>query len=338
MRHANYIRHTVAALLICIILECSASANIVTLDVAAKSAVSDTGKLTSTKVNVSGEQVGVTIKSTILTPQKFTLKLTGVKDEEYDLYINKSYVGKKSFSELAGGIELSIPGRIVDESQMRCVKAAEPRIQAEMKRLGQAQEGEPQRVSYTLGQAYDWTHLMIGKEEGYRSVDIIIAPAGRMLRQMPSRERLDEEHLLKAMDNSCSLLQQARDRMYRVINDTVLRNDAVVAMTPVDLSAAYSKANGKQRIIVTLTNNCDLPVRGVIGLKLPKGWKADTKTLKAISLTSGKTFRKGIDLVPPTAGSIPAEPVKAVADLTVERGAFLAKFTLSASATGPSVR
>ncbi|MCL5102553.1 MAG: hypothetical protein M1133_00370, partial [Armatimonadetes bacterium] len=268
MRYIHFIGHTAAVLFISVVIGCCASAGVVTLDVAAKSAVSDTSTLAMGKVNVIEQQVGVTIKSTILTPQKFTLRVNGIKEDDYDLYVNQSYVGEKSYKELTSGFELSIPGRIVDEGLLRCARLVESKVDAEMKRLGQPQEGEPQRVSYTLGQARDWTHLVVGKEETYRSVDIILAPAGKMLRQMSTRNRLDAEHLVEALFKTCDLLQQARDRMYRVIRDGALRNDAVVAMTPVDLTAAYTTAKGKQRIIVAITNSCDLPVRGVVGLRL----------------------------------------------------------------------
>ncbi|MCL5103651.1 MAG: NEW3 domain-containing protein, partial [Armatimonadetes bacterium] len=108
----------------------------------------------------------------------------------------------------------------------------------------------------------------------------------------------------------------------------------VVAMTPVDLTAAYTTAKGKQRIIVAITNSCDLPVRGVVGLRLPKGWKADTKSLKSIALASGKTFRQGVDLTPPVPGAALPEHVKVSAELTVEKEPYLAKFTLTATAGG----
>ncbi len=307
-------------------------ANVVKIDPVAKKGESDTNSLKVSGVTVKESQVGALIQNTTKDPQEFLLKVIGIGEPSYDLYINSNYAGEKSLQELQDGISLSIPGEIVDPAIMRCLVSVKPRIEAERERLSKDKNPEPIRVNMTLNQASSWVSLGLKKEELYRSMHIILAPAGSVLSKMPAPARLEADELITSLSRACWLLQNARDRMYKVIKDEELRNRAVVALTPVDFAASYTKINGKLRVEAQVINNCDIPIKGEITYGLPKGWKTDAKSLKFENLKSGQVYKLSFNLIPPPNANEKPEKLPIAANVTIEQDVFLAKLKLKTEA------
>lgn len=298
----------------------------VTIDLAKKTAQSDSETISSKPLRIDENQVGLLINSTILQPQDITIKMPGLKDD-YDIYVYGSYIGKRSAKQMEDGIKMSIPGTVAQPDLMRCLNALKDKIQPEIDRLSTSNEPEPMRVVWTLRQANDWVRSGIRVDEAYRSVDIIAAPSGRMLKAMSWRTRFDAEGTNKAIANSCWYLQKARARMYKVIKDPELRNTAVVTMTPVILTTDY--ANAKKQIVVKVVNDCNLPISGTITYALPKGWKTDAKSLKFDNLKTGKTYQTGLNLIAPSKNAQAAlKDVRIAANVTIRQDQDTAKFKL----------
>ncbi|MHB9037448.1 MAG: NEW3 domain-containing protein [Armatimonadota bacterium] len=304
----------------------------VTLDAVGKSVSSDVNTLDAKAPRVVGDQVGVYVGSKLMQPQNFTLKITGLKDEDYDIYVSGSYVGKKSAKELLSGIELSIPGTIGHPDLMRCLNALKDKIKPEIERISKMQESEPQRVLWTLRQADDWVRSGIRSDETYRSIDIIAAPTGSVLSTMTWRSRQDAEGTAAAITRACWLLQQARARMYSVIKDPDLRNSAVATMTPVTFSASYLTANGKPQVTAKIVNDCNLPISGTITYTLPKGWKTDAKPLTFKNLGAGKAYQATLKLIAPSKGAVAPASVPIAATVRIAQDKYEAKFTLRTNA------
>lgn len=299
----------------------SANAAVITVDAAAEKASSDTASLDPHWVKKEGEQVAASVRSTIMDAQTFTLKISGLADASYDVYVNGSCRGESTADQLAVGFQITIPGTIGPADVMRCVNASKARIQPEYERLAPSKDPEEKRVWFTYGKALDWCRSAINHEATWRSVDVLIAPSGKALKQMIWRTRLDKETTLRGLAQSCRLLQQARDRMNRVIKNPELRNQAVVTLTPVDFTAKLLTVNGKPRVELRLTNNCNLPVSGKFGIALPKGWKTTARTLDFTDIGSGKTHVLAADLIAPsrTAQAPESLPVAAYVTVTLDR-------------------
>jgi len=307
----------------------------VTVDIAAKTSKSDVGTLDPSKPKISGEQVGIFIKSTIIEPQYLTLKFVGLADQDYDVYVNHSYKGVKPAREFESGVGYRIDGRIVDSAMTKCLAAVKEPVNKTNGRLQALRSSEAKRICWTLGQATDWVQTGLARDQAWRSVSVIVVPSGKMLEPMEWLVREGEYETARAVTNACWLLQQARDRMYDVIRDPVLRNEVVAALTPVGFAAAYSTKNGKPHIDAKVTNNCDLPVSGTISYALPSGWKTNAKKLKFEGLKSGQTFSTSFDLLPPSKAGAP-ESVPVAANVTVTRGDMTASFKLKIIACMPA--
>ena len=320
-----------AALLICF---CSvwSYANIVTIDIASRSAKSDTDALRvrARQVRVKDDQVGLVVESTSNNPQKAVARFNGIKNTDYDVYINGDYVGKKTFGDLQSGIEISIPGTASDPVMMRCLNALKDKVSVEYKRLQKVKDSEAQRASYTLSQADDWVKSGINSDQAYRSADIIINPADIVLQNMQFRTRSDAADTAATAVRACWLLQQARSRMYSVITDKKLRNSTVSVLTPVELTYVYSVKNIRAHVDVVLLNECNLPIHGNIEISVPNGWKSNAKGLSFNNIKSGKTFKLSFDLFPATKNaSIPSD-IPIAANIGVKQNKIIAKFRLQA--------
>lgn len=323
----------VALTLICLVSMGQSYASVVTVDAAGKSATSDVSTLDPGKsLKVQDDQVGVFVKNTILEPQIFTLKVAGLKDQDYDVYVNHEFKWTKPAKDFEAGVEFRVDGRIVDSALIRCLEAVKAPIKKANDELSKSKDSEAKRISYTLSQAGEWVGSGIQRDMAWRSISIILAPSGRMMRPMNWLTRDDDIGTARAVTRACWLLQQARDRMYHAIKDPALRNQAVVAMTPVEFTAIYSTKNGKRHIDAKLLNNCDLPVSGSVSMSLPAGWKTTAKKLTFAALLSGQTFKLSFDLIAPSKSAAAPDSVPMAANLTLVQDTFTAGVKLTTTA------
>lgn len=310
-------------------------AAVVTIDPATKSGSSDVDTLEVKAVKVAGDQVGFFVQSLSESPQKLVAKVNGLKDQDYDVYINGSFIGVKSGKSLMEqGLELDIPGSVTDPDKMRCLRALEPRVRPEYERIRTDKQPEVMRVAFMFNQVVDFIASGIRNDKTYRSATVILAPSGKVLEKMIFMTRNDAETTAMAATRACWLIQKARDRIYDVIKDPVLRNTSLITLTPVDFSAVYSKVNGKVLVRATIVNNCDLPISGTLSFDLPKGWKHNAKSLAFDGLKSGKSTTLSFELIPPTKNTAPPESIPVAANVKVAQDPFVAevKFKTTAKA------
>lgn len=324
----------------------------ITLDAAAKSATSDSPQLDAGKVKSVNDQLGFYVQNKSLKPQKVTLKITGLKDSAYDVYVNwgefqvkrnkeisemtkrdvdtsniePGYVMKaRPAAELAAGLEFEIPGRVVPASLMRCVTAVGPAARGVYEGLGEVIAGEPGRARYTLGQAADWSRSAVMLEETYRSLQLFVIPAGITPKEMDWRSRYTAKGTKAAVANACNMLHRARSKMYSVLTDPLLRETTVQALTPVDVRLSYRLLNNAPVVKVDVTNNSNLDASGSVVVNLPKGWSMQPKQLGFAKLKSGDTYSKTIKLLPAAKGQKPPAELLVTAVLKVANEISFAK-------------
>lgn len=307
-------------------------AAMVTVDAVSKTAKSDVTTLDLSSVRVQGDQIGIFVKNTIPEPQIFILKVNGLKDQNYDIYINHESKGSKSTKDLEAGVEYRVDGRVTDPDMLRCLIAVKDTAGKAYNRMRKLPDSEAQRIANTLSQAKGWAQSSLQRDQAFRSISVILAPAGGMVQPMQWLTREGDYETARAVTRACWLLQQARAQMYRVIHNPVLRNEAVLAMTPVEFTALYSTLNGKPHVTAKLTNNCNLPVSGAISMTLPKGWKTTAKRLGFNDLKSGETFSLSFDLISPSKKATPPDSVPVVASITVTQDDMTAGMKLSTTA------
>lgn len=332
MRLTRSLILTIAITAFCLAWTCSAYAATVTVDVSAKTAIGDSSTIEVSKPRISGEQVGILVKSTIVEPQFVTIKYVGLKQQDYDVYVNKQYKGVEPGTKLEQGVQYRIDGRVVDPALVRCLAAVKDPIKKKYEELQRLPSSEAKRVCWTLNQASGWVTSGLGRDQAWRSIAVVVAPAGKVLENMSFMTRDDEYGTARALTTACWLLQQARDRMYHVITDPVLRNDTVAALTPVDFAASYSVRNGKPHIDAKVTNNCNLPIRGDITCALPAGWKTNAKKLKFEKLESGQVFNISFDLIG-SAKVAPPDSIPVAANITITQDTYTAGLKLKIVAT-----
>jgi hypothetical protein len=316
-------------------LHCCAVAAEVTLDVANKKASSDDKTIEALAVRVQGAQVGVYVQNHLMTPQSFTLKTPGLTEPKYDVYINGQHSGVKTREELESGIRVELAGCVVDPDLLRCLYAMRGRMEPLYERYKNL-SSEERRVAATLDQAIQWVRSGIAGERNHRAASIVFVPTDRAMQKMLWRTRYDAEETARGTARACWLLMRARDRMNMVITNSEIRNNAVVALTPVDLTANYTIKDGKPRIESKLVNNCDRPITGSFAIAVPSGWKQTSKQLKFTDLKSGKTHTVVFDLTPSKPDTPLPDKFQVSVTAEVRQDRLFAKFTLKADATKPN--
>jgi hypothetical protein len=302
---------------------CSARCATVTLDAAAKKAASDTALIEPQRVRSLHDQLGVYIRSKSLTAQSVMVKIPGLTQERFDVYVNwgafsikraeemskssgqaietpaiePGYVIRdESAAELANGLVFEIPGRVVPAALMRCVESAQPGIGRAYAGLRGSTTGDPGRAANTLGQAADWVRSAIGADEMYRSVQLFVVAAGVEPKEMDWGFRYTAKGTQESVGNACSLLHKARVRMYDNLKDPVLRETVVEALTPVEVDLRYSAEKGIPRVTFEITNNCNLSAAGTIDVSVPKGWKTQPEQCSFAGVGSGATYTGSLRL------------------------------------------
>lgn len=331
MRIMRYYSYYIITVVLCLFVTGMASAQVVTFNVAEKKAVSDTDKIDPVGARVIDDQAGVFVQNVILEPQNYILKYSGIKDQNYDLYVNNEFIGTKNKSELENGIEMKLEGCIVDPDLMRCIKALENKIEKEYQPW-QGRFGEIGRAVGTLSQAAEWMRSSNKSEQAYRSAGVIIAPSGTPLKPMRWLTRMDANETIDVAKRSCERLQVARSRMSSVIKDPIIRNWAVVTMTPVEFSAVLSIKDGKPYIDATVLNNCNLPISGSIAVKLPDGWQSDAKNLEFKDLKSGDKYNISFSLISLTTNAEVPEKVPMTASVVIKQDEYTAECYFETSA------
>lgn len=316
--------------IILIFLAGACGASVVTVDFASKSAKSEAKNLEPGKVQVENGQLAVSIKNLSIEPQSFSLKVTGLTEPSYDIYANGASVGAKTSQELEAGVSIQVDGRVTDSEKMRCLSAVKQPLVRTFGRLQKRTDSESQRICHTLSQAIGWVTTSILYDQNWRSVSVVLSPAGRALyRTVTTTDaRKSKEQTISIPVEACWLLQQARSRMSKVIKDPQLRTDAVAALTPVTFTTVYTVSSGKPRIETTLASDCDLPVGAAISMSLPKGWKCAANNLSAIKLKPGQTLKMSLDLLPPSETAAAPESVPIAANLTIAQKGLSASLKL----------
>ena len=321
-----------------------ATAGVVTLDSVEKSTSSDTADLEPMAVKARPGQVGAFVKNNSLAPVKFTLKVTGLKSGDYDIYVNDvrfqvkmaeelrkqfgmpeippitergEVIRGKTSAQLEQGIEISIPGSVSVPRFERCLKAMQPHVREAADILAMYCDEQSKRALGTIKQAIDWVSSGLTSDETYRSAQIIVAPAGVEPQEMLWRHRQDAEQVGKSQWRACRLLQLARSRMFSVITDKRTRDLTVAALTPVDFLVSYTILNGKPHVHAKVVNDLDIPISARITMALPKGWKTTAKSLDFPEVKSGETLEVQFRLIPPVAGEKPPETLPIAANLVI---------------------
>lgn len=330
---------TAIIFVLCIISAVVTYAATVTVDIPKSSVVCDSTAF-SAKINkIAGSQVSLHVASDSPSPRSFTLKINGLQPGDQDWYVNGDYKGKKPDSAFVTGVALSIPGRGVSPELFRCIACVRDRVNAGYDAIKGNKETEHVRAANTLSQAQDWVTVAEKTDASARSKDVVVAPADVALVVKSGLNLKTPEDAQNTYINMCHLLQQARDRMFDNIKDPALRNQTVVALTPIDLQLSYYTVNGRAKGTATVVNNTNIPISGKVTPVAPAGWKVTAKTLGFKGLPSGKSFKADFALVPPKGGGALPASLRAQAAMTLGYEPFWASFTLTADAAkGACVR
>lgn len=327
MSGLRYVRGCFTLLGVGVLAAAAAFGNTIEVDIAQKSVKCDSDMLLARVMSSAPNQVFLHVFSNSMDPQKIIVKINGLKPGQQDLYVNGDYVGKKPGSVFENGCQFSISGRQVNPVLLRCIEATKDRVAEEMKKLKGAEDSEPVRVRNTISQAVGWINSSESYDKRARSIDIVVAPTDAVLQIKAAPIWNDPAGTNKIYLGACNLLQKARNRMYLVIKDKQLSNEAVAAMTPVDVKLSYHIIKGKPKGVVTVINNCDFDISGQVRPAAPAGWKVEARKPGFSGLKPGSAYKVEFVLMPNKPGRPAPESVKSQTVINVGYDNLWAKVT-----------
>lgn len=332
MRVMQYLRYSL--LFMCLLCVWSpAQAAVVTLDVGAKTAVSDDESIVANALRVQDRQVGVLIQNTTDAAKTVKLVFKGLVEQEYDVYLDGAYMESKPVDALREGLALNLSGMAFDQLQMKCLRTAKPGLDVEYKRLQGIEErtDEENRALSLIRDAVGFVRSGTRVDERNRSVSVLIAPKDSALQRMGFPTKLPMGDAVKSIAKACRDMQDVRSRVSRDITGSELHYSAMSALTPVTLFASCMVSNGVPSIGGKLTNDTNLPVSCDVTVDVPQGWKADPAKLH-LDVKAGSSSLFSVPLVRESKDAALPDIVITLADVTITEDKFTASLQLKAAA------
>lgn len=254
------------------------------------------------------------IMNSSATVQPVLAKFHELQDEKYDVYVSGNLVGAKTRQELEAGLQVDAPGCTLLNSR-KVIQLIQKESEKWMK-----QDGPPNAGAGTsravLANVQSWSRNADGRIRNSGSVAIILSPVGKALPLMPSWTTPSPDEVKDATAKYWQAIAFERAVINKRVKDYILRNGALSAITPVDVSLSIDKT-GKVKLKVT--NFCQSPISGKITLL------KDQEVIPGKSATFSNLARDGVHDTSLGALELPADALKklsARADIKIGTIAF----------------
>jgi len=300
-------------------------------------------------IGYSGRMSFFQIRNLRLTPREVTVKILGLTEPEYDLYIGggadkgsnpdvnpvitrtgkppivdyKCFLkGKHTREDLEAGIKVKLPGTDVPSDyrdyfgiiRERCATAAQHYVNSTDK------DGITCWAALGERGIVGWIDNLEKTDLRYRTVDIAISPVGRSI-SLPGVGMMPLTIMPSKMAiNHGNMIQKVRREIDRTVKNKLYKSDTLEAMTPVDIIVTVPEplrpgVAGKVR--VQLLNRTDRKITGTVKPILLSGWQSKPASASVSMLGYGKNAGCEFLITLPK-GANPDTPISINASLSVE--------------------
>lgn len=272
-------------------------------------------------VGYSGRSSFFQVRNMQMTPREVTVKILGLTESEYDLYIgggadkgndpnvnpvimrtNKPPIvdykyflrGRRTREELESGIKVKLPGTGIPSEYREYFSILRPRCAAAAERYVNLTGKDAVACWTVLGERgiVGWIDNLEKADLRYRTVDIAVSPAGRSI-SLPGTGMIPLTITPDKMSvNHGNMIQKVRKEIDRTVKNTLYKLDTLDAMTPIDITVTASEplnpgAEGKVRVI--LVNRTDRKITGTVKPILLSGWQSKPASASVSMLGYGKS-------------------------------------------------
>ncbi|MEN6372669.1 MAG: NEW3 domain-containing protein [Armatimonadota bacterium] len=256
----------------------------------------------------------------LYNPRNVTVRILGLTEPEYDLYMDGNLAGTMKKEQLEEGIPVAFSGTDIPPELRDYYSRLKAKSAAGAKECPTSDE-DTSLCQAVMRDVASWVDSIERGDVLIRTTTVIVVPAGtplflpggRYVFNKPPNFPRSAKHLGEAV-------QIIRGEVQKKTKNAVLRYDTLSYITPVDFDMTASSAispGTKVKLKAKLTNWTDRGITGKIRLDVPKGW-----TVKPLSPVSVKTtgYSQSAEalfevVIPKTAK--PDAKINAVADLLI---------------------
>ncbi|MEN6519940.1 MAG: NEW3 domain-containing protein [Armatimonadota bacterium] len=254
-------------------------------------------------------------------PRKITVRILGLTEPEYDLYIDGNLAGTKNKYQLEAGIPISFSSSDIPPALRDYYTRLKAKAAAGAKACPSS-DAETSRCQAVMQAVADWVDSIERGDNLIRTTTIIIVPTGTSFSLPGGRYVFNKPpDFPKSAKHLGQAVQIIRGDVQKNTRNAVLRYDTLSYITTVDFDLTTSGAispGAKVKIKAKLTNWTDRSVTGKIRLDVPKDWAV--KALSPVNVKTPGYSKSAAALfeitVPKTVK--PDAKINAVADLLIE--------------------
>lgn len=260
------------------------------------------------------------LKNDLYTPREITVKILGLKEGDYDLYIDANLVGVKKSSELESGIQVSFPGSDIPQTYRDYYTVLKTRCLANVGLFEKATDRDGSKCKAIIQSITNWVRSIEQNDNLMRTVGIIVVPTGQPLSLPGGRYVLERpKDFKKNALHLADAIHTIRGAVINEVQNAIMQNDTLAVITPLDFkltTSAAAKPGSKITVTAALTNWTDRNATGKIQLAIPSDWTVKDVNSEVAMPCYSKTAEVKFEVTIPGTADANAK-ITATADLTV---------------------
>lgn len=256
------------------------------------------------------------------TPREIIMRILGLTEPEYDLYVDGNLVGVMNKVQLEEGIPISFDGTGIPPDLKDYYTRLKIKANNGAKLYPKPPDEETSRCQAVMQSVANWVQSIERGDNIVRATAVIVVPqgtplslpGGRFIFQKPPDFPKSVKHLGEAV-------QIIRKEIQAKTKNEALRFDTLSRITTIDFELIPSEEispAGTIMVTARLTNWMDRAVTGKVKLDVPKEWVV--KELSPVNFSMqdySKSAEVKFEVTIPAAASIDAK-INAIAEMQVD--------------------
>jgi hypothetical protein len=297
---------------------------VVTLQSTAKTSSSDGADVTVFRLlNHSGVVHAVILNNTS-QEQPISARFQELQADAYDVYQDSALIGSFTRDQLEKGIQVKLPGIVLQQDRPLIQKIEEDSASL-VKSLKSDKRPGASLALAMLANIGNWCRTADGRIRNSGGAYIILNPGGKILSSPIGWSRPSSESVTSDTAKFWKAIMDQREILYSSVKDTDIRDSAISAITPVDLTAQTSSGSTAPIVKCKIVNQCEATISGTILLEKPNQSKSALTKAFAL-LPRQRSFDAEFKLPPGEA----QEQLKVYARVKIGKAEFVKYITVKA--------
>lgn len=270
-----------------------ANAAVITLHAGSKTSDIQGSDASIFRFVVTKGTVQVVILNSKSKAQHPTVRFLELNAPNYDVYVDGSLIGSQSREVLEAGLPLDLKGCVLLDQRAPIQRIAEG-ADVLLKEIRDSTHPDVSFLTAILANVRMWSRNADSRIRNSGGTHILLNPTGVAVAAPTIWTLIEPDAVRNGTGKYWKAINFERSLIYRDIKDYTLRNRALAAITPVDLTVAREPCEKSAKLTCRITNKCESALSGKLVLETPKGSKSVPSA--RFSLDRGKSFDAAFDI------------------------------------------